>query len=325
MKARCSMLFTAIIAVIVISCQGCSSSTGNSKPDETPPPTPTALTIDEIGNGSVTLSWNPVSDKGLKGYYVYWLGGSSVDTANANRRFVMTANETISGLDYDTLYYFAVSSVDVSDNESGLSVQVGGKPQNTTIPYPPDNIDLVAENIDYPKITIYWSQNDEPDLSHYNLYRAESSASLSDSSSFLVTLSDESYEDIEVEIGNNYYYRVTAVDKEGWESAPSETVNDYVLPKVTLVSPLKFSYTGVNPTLEWEPVPGVKKYNVVVSTSRIGGEIWNTEVDETTTRIVYQGKTKLISGNTYYWRVGSISRKEINSISDIGSFVVQNQ
>jgi len=315
--------FTILAAVMLLA--GCSSSTGDSKDDVTPPPVPTDLTITEIDNGAASLTWRAVHDGGLKGYNVYWLGGAEVDTLNANKLFVTTNSVTITGLDYETLYYFAVSSVDKSGNESALSVQERGKPLNTTSPSPPSDVDLVAENIDYPKITVFWAENQEPDVAYYNVYRALTAAGLEAAESLVASLTTEKYIDIDVEIGKNYYYRVTAVDKGGWESAPSAIVSDYVLPKVELVSPLDFKYTGNVPAFEWKGITGAKKYNLVVTTSRIGGEIWNVEVDGSTTRVIYSGKKKLISGNTYYWRVGAVSRREINSISDVGAFVVQAQ
>jgi len=314
-----------ILLLIICILSGCSSSTGGSKVDVTPPPVPSGLTITEIGNGSVSLNWQPVSDKGLKGYNVYWLGNAEVDTLNANLRFVTTNSEIISGLDYETLYHFAVSSLDMSGNESALSVQVSGKPLNTTSPLPPTGVDLVAENFNYPKITIYWEENTEQDIAYYNLYRALSAAGLSESTSLVTSLTQENYIDIDVETNVNYFYRVTAVDKEDWESAPSVIVSDYVLPKVTLISPVNFQYVSASPALSWERITGAKQYNVIVTTSRIGGEIFNIIVDETTTEVVYQGKTRLISGNTYYWKVGAISRSQINSISEIASFVVRVQ
>jgi hypothetical protein len=88
---------------------------------------------------------------------------------------------------------------------------------------------------------------------------------------------------------------------------------------------VNFQYVGTAPTFTWQQVAGAKKYNVVVTTSRIGGEIWNVEVDGAVTQATYNGKTRLISGNTYYWKVGAISRSEINSVSNIGSFVVRAQ
>ena len=324
MKTQHTLVY-GFIVLITGFLSGCSSSTGGPKVDVTPPPVPSDLTITEIGNGAVDLSWKSVSDKGLQGYNVYWLGGAEADTLNANRRFVVANSITISGLDYETLYYFAVTSIDQSGNESAMSVQEWGRPLNTTSPSPPTGVDLVAENIDYPKITVYWAENYEPDLSYYNIYRSLTAAGLQDSISFITSLTRENYIDIDVEIGVNYYYRITAVDKGDWESAPSAIVSDYVLSTVIIISPVNFEYVGTSPTFKWESVTGAKKYNLVVTTSRFGGEIWNTEVDKMTTEILYQGKTKLISGNTYYWKVGAISRREINSISDIVSFVVRVQ
>ncbi len=314
-----------LLCSTVLYLAGCSSSTGSSDNDSTPPPVPSDLTITKIDNGAASLTWKNVSDRSLKGYYVYWLGGSEADTLNANRSFTEINTITISGLDYETLYYFAVSSVDKSGNESAMSIQERGRPLNTTSPAPPEGLDLVAENIDHQKITIFWVENSEPDVAYYNLYRSTSASGLNDSLSFVTSLTQLSYVDIDVEVGKNYFYRISAVDKGGWESAYSAIVSDYVLDKVELVSPVGYNYTSRNPTLKWNAVTGAKKYILVISSSRIGGEIWNVEVDGSTTEIAYSGKTKLISGNTYYWRIGAISRREINSISNVGTFVVQAQ
>ncbi|MFA6472145.1 MAG: fibronectin type III domain-containing protein [Candidatus Latescibacterota bacterium] len=313
----------AVVSAQIIS--GCSSSTSAPNIDVTPPAVPQGLTIESIGNGSVQLSWTAVRDDGLKGYYVYWRGGAEIDTLNANKLFVATNAAVITELDYNTIYNFAVTSLDQSGNESAFSSQQRGIPSNITSPAPPSGVDLVAENLDYPKITVFWSANSEYDLAYYNVYRSTTLTGLADSTSFIATVTKENYTDVKVETGIPYFYRITAVDKGRWESVSSSVVNDYVLPKVNLISPLNFAYVGLTPTFTWNSVPGAKKYNIVVTTSRIGGEILNVEVDGSTTQLTYNGKTKLISGNTYYWKVGAISRSEINSVSDIGSFVAQKQ
>ena len=315
----------SMCAVAAFVFSSCSSSTSSPDLDETPPPVPTGLAISQIGNGSVTLTWSAVSDNGLNGYNVYWLGGTTVEKANANTKFFNSTTAIITGLDYDILYYFAVSAVDGSNNESALSVQLSGIPFNTTNPSPPADVDLVAENIDYPKVTLFWEDNIEPDIAEYRVYRATDTVSLTDSTSLLAIVTQPSYIDASVDIGKSYYYSVTAIDKGDWESPRSAIVSDYVLPPVTLTTPLDFSYVSKNPTLEWESVIGASLYKVIITSSRIGGEIWTMEVDKNTTQITYNGKTKLINGNTYYWKVGAISRTEINSVSAIGSFVVKTQ
>ena len=316
----------ANVFVILLWFNGCSSSsTGDKNIDITPPPVPSGIEITNIGNGAVNLEWEPVPDKGLEGYNVYWLGESEVDTLSANQRFVQINYATITGLDYDILYYFGISAVDKNGNESAISVQISGKPLNTTSPSPPSNVQIVAENIDYPKIAVFWSPNTEPDLDHYNIYRALDSNELDDPLSFVSLATRENYADINVDTGMKYYYRITAVDKGGWESTPSSIVSDFILPPVELISPVNYQYVTKTPTFMWEKIDSAVSYNIILSTSRIGGEIWNILIDGSKTQITYNGKIKLISGNTYYWIIGAISRSEINSLSAVGSFVVQTE
>ncbi|MCE5251016.1 fibronectin type III domain-containing protein [bacterium] len=293
------------------------------KNDTTPPPVPLNLQLSAIGNGSASLVWTPITVDDLKGYNVYWRGGAKADPLSANRKFVENSSVTIINLDYEIIYYFAVSAVDKNGNESALSNQVNGKPLNTTSPSPPANINISAVNDIIPKINVFWSENTEPDIKHYNIYRAQTSTGLEDSSSSYVTsVTQEYYVDVNVEVGVRYYYRISAVDKENWESTPSSIVSDLVLPPVSLVSPINYQYIGDHPQFTWEPVEGATKYVLFLTSSRIGGEIWYTEVNKNTTQVTYAGNVTLISGNTYYWRVGAITIKEINSESTIGTFVV---
>jgi len=327
MKILTFCTYSILLAAVSIL-SGCSSSSSPTKVDVTPPPVPNNLEITHIGEGSVSLSWSPVLDKGLKGYKVYWLCGSQADTLFSQNKIVTIPEATISGLNYNSIYYFAVTSIDKSNNESALSSQTWGIPGNLTPPDSPKNVDLVAENIYSPKITVFWAKNMNTDFSHYNVYRAPTAIGLEDSLlSYLTSVIFENYIDINVKVDSTYFYRIKTVDKGGFESEPSSYVSDIVLQKVTLISPLNFIYVSATPEFKWNPVPGAKKYNMVIINKMIGGEIWNIEVDEYTTEITYYGKTNLINEEKYYWRVGAISRKEINSASDIniGSFTVLTQ
>ncbi len=289
--------------------------------DITPPPVPTGLYITDSENGAISLKWTPVQAEDLAGYYIYWRGGIEADTLSANRKFIEDITDSIAGLDYDIFYYFAVTAIDKSGNESALSVQVSGRPQNTTPPAPPEGLNIAAVNSEISKINVFWWQNTEPDISHYNVYRAKSPADLADS--FLTSVTQENYIDVNVEVGVEYYYRITAVDKGGLESIPSFIVNDKVLPPVVLVSPVNYQYVDDHPTFIWEPVEGATKYKLFLKTSRIGGDIWIVELNKDTVQVPYSGDTNLISGNTYYWQVGSVSKTEINSESKVGTFVVK--
>ena len=320
------LLVMLALVFLLVSCESPEKPKRDNPFDTGQVPTiPAGLFFEKIGNGSVTLNWTAVSDPDLKGYSVYWMAGASMDTLKGNRQFVSTNTISINHLNYETEYTFAVSSIDMSGNESSLSVSRSGTPKNTTPPDPPTGIDLVAQNIEFPRITLYWAENTDPDIAYYHVYR---SLSLSDRDSNLApleTVSQLNYTDTAIQMGIAYYYWVKAVDWGGKNSNASAYVSDAVLPKVNLISPLNFQYVGATPTFTWQQVAGAKKYDVVITTSLIDGEIWNLEVDGSAAQVTYTGKTQLISGNTYYWKVGAISRREINSVSSIGSFVVRTQ
>lgn len=288
--------------------------------DFIPPSIPSGLVIVDSENGAISLAWLPVNSDDLAGYYVYWRGGAKADTLSANRMFVSVTTTKIIGLDYDIFYYFGITSIDYSGNESALSSQVNGRPQNTTPPDPPQGVNITAENTEISRINIYWSQNSEPDISHYNIYRSTSPSDLIEN--FLTSVTQENYVDVNVDIGIEYYYTITAVDKGGLESEQSYIINDKVLPEVELISPVKFQYVTDHPTFKWNQVEGAVKYVLFLRTYRIGGDIWRVEVNKNTTEVPYSGNTNLISGNTYYWQVGAVSKSEINSESSVGTFVV---
>ena len=314
-----SYLFYAIFHII-----GCSSSTGE-KIDITPPPVPSGLEITYTGNGMVKLVWENVIDSELKGYNVYWLAGTELDPiGNADSLFTYSNSVTISGLNNNILYTFGISSVDQNSNESAVS-KITGKPFSKDNLLPPDDLIVIAENIDAPQITLSWSENSEQDLDHYNIYRALNAIDVAYSYSYITSVTLENYIDEEIDVGVNYFYLITAVEKGGWESASSSVEGDIVLPSVVIVSPKNFEYVNKTPTFLWQKTDGAKHYKIILKTSRIGGEIWNSIVGQPETQVEYDGETELIAGNTYYWEVGAISKTEINSISSVGSFVVKEE
>lgn len=319
---RLRYFFVHILLCVIIFCHGCSSSTGG-KIDIAPPPVPSDTEITYIGNGTVRLEWENVIDTSLKGYNVYWLPGPELEPlSNADSLFTVTNYVAISGLGNNILYSFGISAVDQNSNESAIS-HIIGKPFSKDSPLYPTDLIVIAENIDQPIITLSWIQNIDEDLDHYNIYRAHNASEVAYSFSFISSVALENYIDVEVEVGIDYFYRITAVEKGGWESASSSIKSDRVLSPVVIVSPVNFEYVSKTPTFIWQKVDGAISYNIVLKTSRIGGEIWNSTIDSSETYIEYDGETELITVNTYYWEVGAISRTEINSISKVGSFVVQ--
>ncbi|MFC1552463.1 hypothetical protein ACFL6P_07855 [Candidatus Latescibacterota bacterium] len=313
------LIILSVCAIFQLN--GCSSSTG-SKNNSSSPAVPDGLEIYYTGNAEATLIWDEVSDSDLKGYNIYWVVGDELSPiVNADSLFTSTNSITITSLNTNILYTFGISSVDMSGNESDLA-KIDGKPFEKDTPAAPVNLLAVAENIESPQIILTWSANTEPDLDYYRIYRAGNADDVAFSYSYLNTVTGTSFIDEDVDIGVDYYYRIAAVEK-GWESASSSVENDRVLPPVQIVSPDKFKYVTSTPEFLWQKTTGASGYKIVVKTSRIGGEIWSAMIDNKSQTIVYAGE-ELVKGSTYYWEIGAITKTEINSMSKVGSFVVEN-
>ena len=69
-----------------------------------------------------------------------------------------------------TNYYYVVTAVDTSGNESANSTEVSAIPANTVPPAPPT--DLTAGD---GSVILEWADNTEPDLAGYNVHRSTTS------------------------------------------------------------------------------------------------------------------------------------------------------
>jgi hypothetical protein len=74
-----------------------------------------------------------------------------------------------------------------------------------------------------PEVDLSWSMNPETDLAGYRVYRSEAQDDQGQSATPELLLSP-AYRDTSVRPGGRYWYRVTAVDRAGNESAPSPAV-----------------------------------------------------------------------------------------------------
>ena len=102
----------------------------NGFPDDTIPATPTGLTATS-GVGQVALSWDANSETDLAGYNVYRSTSSPVTKGtplNGGSLLTSPAYLDTSG-NPGTPYVYAVTAVDTSANESGLSGEATGTPQ----------------------------------------------------------------------------------------------------------------------------------------------------------------------------------------------------
>lgn len=104
-----------------------------------------ALFPGRLGASALTLAWDPNTEDDLAGYSVYYgiqSGNydSVIDAGNV-------AQYTVSNLEPETQYYFAVTAYDTSGNESDLSEEVGSITSEAPPPEPPlEVVSVISPN-----------------------------------------------------------------------------------------------------------------------------------------------------------------------------------
>ncbi len=201
----------------------------NQGTDETSPSAPSGL-VATSGDNQVDLSWDANTESDLTGYNVYRSTSSFQEIANAtqvNDGLVEDSSYTDSGLTNGTEYFYRVTAVDDAGNESGLSGESSAIPEDQP---PASPTGLQATGYDS-QVGLGWDANTEEDLAGYNVYRATSSfEEIANATKINDSLVGESvYGDTTVTNDTMYFYRVTAVDTSGNESAVSN--EDSAIPR----------------------------------------------------------------------------------------------
>ena len=97
-------------------------------PDTAPPTAPTNLTATGV-DGSVILDWVNNSETDLAGYNVYRGTTSGGTYSKVNSSLVTTSAYTDTGLVNGTAYFYVVTAVDLSGNQSANSNEASATPQ----------------------------------------------------------------------------------------------------------------------------------------------------------------------------------------------------
>jgi uncharacterized protein len=99
-----------------------------------------------------------------------------------------------------------------------LSTEPSEMAKVVTKPLPPEIRNITSTN-DLPRaITLTWEGSPLSDLSHYNIYRSSTPNGIFD---YHVKLATTTFTDTITEDGKFYFYKITAVDKDGLESLKS--------------------------------------------------------------------------------------------------------
>ena len=137
------------------------------------------------------------------------------------------------GLDYEYIARSLSLPPGVADPagaiESDESQVLKHRPLDTFPPAAPTSLTIASIN---KIVSLFWPLNAEPDVAGYNIYRAEDERTPPEQWRKLNAQPHQtaSYRDEKVVVGQQYFYRITAVDRAGNESPRSAIVSEIVAP-----------------------------------------------------------------------------------------------
>jgi len=183
----------------------------------------------ERGDFSALLSWTPCPDADFAQYTVFRseYPGIAADTSAADTSFVVTGQSsttwTDEGLTPGETRYYAVRTTDTEglsawSNEGEADVP-GPTPSVLEGTYTGDDV--------WPRISLEWTECDDPDFQSYSLYRSEQPGIEEDSTqAVLIETSadpgDVSYDDCWLESDTPYHYAVCSRNDDGEASWSNE-------------------------------------------------------------------------------------------------------
>ncbi|KOX05220.1 PA14 domain-containing protein [Streptomyces sp. NRRL B-3648] len=232
-------------------------------------PAGAAVTYDSA-TGKAKVSWSGNKEMDLAGYRVYRrLKGFPYEAKPLATTTATTYTDATLPVTGDT-YYYEVRAYDKAGNESAGTADKPLTTADRTAPGSPAAL-TVTDPSEKDGLRIGWSYT--TGATSYRVYRA---ATANGTYTRLGGTGDLSYRDATAAVGTTYYYRVTAVDAAGNESARSAALaaqrRDDTPPP--LVTGLKVTPTDYGFELTWDknPAPDLHRYSVYAGRVLSDGE-----------------------------------------------------
>lgn len=253
----------------------------------------------------VKIIWNPHQDTRVIGYIIEKKkpNGQWSELANINSRLLVEYLDT--GLEDNTSYEYRVFAYNTNKTYSLPSKSV----KATTKPKPTPITNFTATTNIPKQITLKWDLHPNPEITQYNLFRSNFESSFF---SKLATLPNntDTYQDAIKDDGKQYYYKITATDKDGIESLEVGPIMGMTLgiPNTPVITYAQIE--GDSAVLRWTPQDDrATEYIVYKKDSRFFGETLRYNKVLTPEFI----DREVIPGEKYYYRVSAVDANGLES------------
>ncbi len=277
----------------------------------------TGVSAIDLSNGSdVNVSWSVVSDANQ--YKIYYSTSSITSVSGLTATKIISSGttlSTVSGLDFNTKYYFAVTAIDLAGNEDKNVSSTANLTVNDTNAPAAVNAPTLSEACNA-SIKLTWTPNtDAGKINYYKIYRDfDSSVDLNgqtnigkfshnncSSTSCVYTDSNA------LGNGTNYFYKLSAVDLAGNEG-PINSGDKNATPIVctgpgnvsvsSSTHPTETNWYAVNDVnVSWSAVSGATGYSYLLDQS--SGTTADETSEGTNLNTSYSGK----ADGTYYFHI----------------------
>lgn len=198
---------------------------------------PTSLTA-TLSQERVALTWTPPTANvdastppNILGYNIYRSASPTAAATKLNPQPVIDTQYADRTFQFETEYFYFVRALSLGTDgnpvESLESNIITLKPVDTFPPSPPSSITIAATPT---SISLFFPANPEDDVVGYKIYRS-TDPDLPPSQWEPMTVEPQeetTYRDDRVESGKRYHYYITAIDRFGNVSNPSDVVNEIV-------------------------------------------------------------------------------------------------
>jgi len=210
--------------------------------DTTPPLPPTGLEAVMDTTGILKISWNKNSEDDLKGYRLFKATNPDVEFNEITKTTLLgeVFIDTIPIKDLNEKIYYKLKAEDQRYNQSVFSELLLVDKPDLIPPSPPvfKNYQVTAEGVE-----INWIPSSSDDVIAHSLYRKQNTHEQWEPIFESQTPTDSLYLDTSIALAGLYSYTMTAKDKTGLESTPTDVLSIQWNGKEIMEDDIKFTGT----------------------------------------------------------------------------------